>query len=117
MDAIAANLGEGADTLGTRIRRGRLLRFWSLDQLASRLGVSKVTIWNWESGRTRPQSRRLEQLSAVLDLSVNELLNGSETERSDWSAMVIDCQSRIAAAAGVPMEHVEITVRFKGARQ
>ncbi|WP_439882175.1 helix-turn-helix transcriptional regulator [Pontibacter sp. MBLB2868] len=43
--------------------------------LASKLGVSEVTVSNWCSGKTAPNVDHLEKLSAILDVEVNVLKN------------------------------------------
>lgn len=46
------------------------------EQLAEKLGVSNRSISRWENGNTLPDFSLLRSLSAVLDVSMSELLNG-----------------------------------------
>lgn len=43
------------------------------DELAKRLGVSNVTIWAWETGRTLPNANDLYQMSKILGVKMEEL--------------------------------------------
>jgi transcriptional regulator with XRE-family HTH domain len=101
------------DTLGRRIRRARKARNWSLDDLGSRLGISKVSVWGWEHDRTRPKLEMLERLSAVLDTPVSTLLSGEATSEAT-AGLVEDCQDRIARALGLAPEAIEIKITFGG---
>lgn len=41
--------------------------------LASKIGVSEVTISNWVTGKSSPSKKNLEKLGNILDVSINEL--------------------------------------------
>jgi len=49
-------------------------------QLGERLGVTNKTISRWETGKYMPDIDKLRKLSAVLDVSINELLAGERIE-------------------------------------
>jgi transcriptional regulator with XRE-family HTH domain len=54
--------------IGTKIKRRRQVLRWTQEDLAGRLGVSKSTVANWESGKHFP----LRYLGAVeLELGIN----------------------------------------------
>ena len=40
--------------------------------LASKMGVSEVTLSNWVTGKTSPSKKNLEKLSDLLDVSIIE---------------------------------------------
>lgn len=52
-------------TLGERIRRGRLARLWSLEDLAVRVGVSRQAIHTWEVGKASPRLRNIRKVWEV----------------------------------------------------
>lgn len=106
--------GSNQDSLGNRIRRARLAKFMSLELLADKLGVSKVTIWNWENNRTIPRYPRYEELSAALGVSLEFLVAGGESPGQNVSDLIFKCQCQIADAVGVQPHHVEIKVTFDG---
>lgn len=61
--------------LGTRIKNLRLDKGITQQELASMIGVTSVSIGNWEAGRKKPSVDALASLSDALDVSVDSLLN------------------------------------------
>lgn len=53
-----------------QIRKSRGL---SMQELASRLGVSVPTVWAWEVGKKSPMTDRLPAIAKALDCTVGEL--------------------------------------------
>ncbi len=53
-------------TLGDRIRKWRLEQGLFQVDLAKRIGVSKMTIVNWEKGRTKQIKQNFERLEKIL---------------------------------------------------
>lgn len=74
---------EIAEGFGETLRKNRKLRNFSQEQLAEAMNVTRQTISNWETGAVVPSANRLQQLSAVLGISVAELLG--ETAEKDVS--------------------------------
>ncbi len=106
-------------TIGKRIRIARKSKGWTLDQLARRLGISKVSISCWENDKSRPRASRLVELCAILDLP-NELLVAERIETvndSKQAATVVEhSQITIAQKLGARPIDVQINVSFGGAR-
>ncbi len=50
------------------------------EQLGEMLGVTNKTISRWETGRYMPDIDKLQELSSILCVSVNELLSGEHIE-------------------------------------
>ena len=50
------------------------------EQLGERLGVTNKTVSRWETGKYMPDVDKLQELSAILSVSVNELLAGERIE-------------------------------------
>ena len=50
------------------------------EQLGERLSVTNKTISRWETGKYMPDIDKLQELSAILGISVNELLAGERIE-------------------------------------
>lgn len=61
---------------GNFIQELRERRHLSQYQLGMLVGVSDKAVSKWESGLSKPQSRILCKLSAVLGVTVDELLTG-----------------------------------------
>jgi DNA-binding transcriptional regulator YiaG len=53
-------------TLGERIKKWRLEKGVFQKDLAKRVGVSEMTIVNWEKGRTKPMKQYFERLQNIL---------------------------------------------------
>ncbi len=64
--------------IGKLIREARKGKRWSQQELAARLGVSRNSIINWESGRNRPEMSQLMQISRQLEITPRELLQMEE---------------------------------------
>lgn len=59
-------------SLSRHLRMAREARGMSVSELADRLGVSAMSVYNWESGRSRPRVRNLSALCKTLRLRVAE---------------------------------------------
>ncbi len=55
------------------IRTLREERGWTQLELASRLGVTPVTIYNWERGRTEPRVSQFRQLARLFGVSMDDI--------------------------------------------
>ena len=62
--------------LGNQIRQRRKEKGFSQEQFAEMVYVSRQTVSNWETGRTYPDVQSLLLMSAVLDVTVDELIKG-----------------------------------------
>jgi transcriptional regulator with XRE-family HTH domain len=59
--------------LGDRLRNARFRAGLSQEQLADRVGVTRLTIRNYELGRTSPSLDRLNELAFALRVPVSVL--------------------------------------------
>lgn len=66
-----------------RLARLREERGLSRSQLAERAGVSKPSVWAWETGRAPPRRSNLRQVARALDLNEDVLLGLREPAQSD----------------------------------
>ena len=55
------------------IRQLREERGWTQLHLAVRLGVTPVTIYNWEQGRSQPRVAQFRQLARLFDVSMDDV--------------------------------------------
>lgn len=62
-----------------RILQARRAQKSTQEALGKKVGVSKATISQWESGTTEPNGKNLVNLAKELGVSVEWLLNGKET--------------------------------------
>ncbi len=64
--------GETEDGMRS-IRQLREERGWTQLELAYRLGVTPVTIYNWERGRTEPRVSQFRQLARLFGVSMDDI--------------------------------------------
>jgi transcriptional regulator with XRE-family HTH domain len=57
----------------TTIRQLREARGWTQLHLAIQLGVTPVTIYNWERGNSEPRVSQFRQLARLFAVSMDEL--------------------------------------------
>ena len=53
------------------------------EKLAEKLYISDRAISKWERGLSLPDTDKMLELCDILDITVNELLNGEKTEMND----------------------------------
>ena len=68
------------------IRRLREERGWTQLEVAYRLGVTPVTIYNWERGRTEPRASQLRQLARLFGVSMDDMALEGEDPRNQAAA-------------------------------
>lgn len=115
--------GQASESLGQRIQRLRTQSPYSMVELARLAGVTKPTLWKWETGKAHPRHGSLTLLAAALGVEEAELLYGSTLgRRSDTArdghdaqtlaATVGEARRAIAAIAGVEPAQVTIAIDF-----
>ncbi|MDY7802803.1 XRE family transcriptional regulator [Burkholderia stagnalis] len=62
--------------IGTRIRALRKQRELTLQQVADAFGISRASVSEWESGRSKPDAAKLAKLAFLLHTTVVYLLEG-----------------------------------------
>lgn len=60
------------------IKKARLIAGISQGELAKELNLSQGAVSLWEQGKTKPTVGRLKQLAAVLNTTVDKLLEDEE---------------------------------------
>lgn len=74
---------------GETIKRLRIQRRMTQEQLAQRLGVTGKAVSKWETARGLPDVTLLEPLAAALHISVPELLSGEQVVNSNRAANIL----------------------------
>ena len=75
---------------GDRIRRARVARGWSQDELAKRADTTQQTIQRYEAGKREPLAKNLTSLSAALGVTVSYLLGMDSDDTIDQTNLSSD---------------------------
>ena len=117
-------VGVDHETLGSRIKRLRNARGFTMRGLAEKVGVSKPTLWKWEGDQVRPRHETMQRLAQELDVSELELVYGApglgeavaladdDAVSGSLADIVRASRKRIAQAAGVDEASVEIHINW-----
>lgn len=81
-------------SFSAKLRELRLSKGLTIAELADTIGVSRPTIWSWESARSKPRSRSLTALAAALGTGAAEVLTSAQSEEGN--------DARTAAARPTP---------------
>lgn len=63
-------------TLGERVRFARNHQRWSLDDLATRVGISRQGMWKIETDRSQPKLETLIAIAQALEIPLATLVEG-----------------------------------------
>jgi len=103
---------ENTEKVGTRIKRLRVSKNLTLNELAQKIGyTSRSTIHFIENNRTTPKIEILEKIASALDTSVDFLLYGGTLENNTPKNYKIPVLGEVAA--GVPIEAVEDVIDYE----
>lgn len=116
------------DTLGKRLKRLREASPYSMVEVAEMVGVTKPTLWKWETDKVRPREKAVQALARVFRTDDMTLLygrhgNGSPAESitaqtkrpgdmRHVSDLVSDSRREIAQAAGVSLDQVTVSISW-----
>ena len=64
--------------VGKNIKKFRVLKNMSQEDLAEHLSVTRQAVSNWETDKTQPDIETLHNISMVLGVSIEELIYGTE---------------------------------------
>ena len=91
-----------ADEFGRRLRAARRMRDLTLRDVHEKSGVSITYLSDLERGvLSNPTVETLRQVALALDVSIDELLGGTQTLQSDLSAALSDFSSSTAFRGAV----------------
>ena len=115
----------GEESFGERLKRLRTDSQFSMVELARQVGVTKPTLWKWETNKVRPREAALKRLAAIFGFTPSELMYGppdhanrisreptSENVGSDQKLANVIAESRekIARLAGTQVGKVSIDI-------
>ncbi|SOE18649.1 transcriptional regulator with XRE-family HTH domain [Hoeflea halophila] len=82
---------DDGDTLGGRITRARDLAGLTLEDAASRIGVTDETLSEWESDRSEPRANKIMTLAGVMGVSPAWLISGAgDAPQSPGISLAVD---------------------------
>ncbi len=104
-------------SFGKRLKWLRQRRGMSMAQFAGKVGVSKVTVWNWEHGKSRPRDAAMMAAANALGVAPSQFVMGASfgndaDEATSLSSLVEQYRRDIASIAGVSIDSVQIKVSF-----
>ncbi|MCC0705065.1 tetratricopeptide repeat protein [Clostridioides sp. ES-S-0049-02] len=67
--------------IGKNIKKYRLLKGWTQEQLASESGLSKNAIYNYENGKRNPNIKFLSQIADALEIDYENILDYQEISK------------------------------------
>ena len=81
---------------GERIRELRKERGMTSYEMATKLGISRNTLTNWERGEKEPHAVEiLEEMSEILKVPLQELLTNEKDKQSKNNPIIKNLDSRI----------------------
>lgn len=87
------------------------------EDLADYMGVSLMSVQNWESGRTKIQLNRIDKLAEALNADKEELLaklNDADEDFSNWPAFLFtDEQNEIISKLKLTPEHKKLVMLLR----
>ena len=83
--------------LGNQIKAHRAVLSLSQEELAEKVYVTRQTVSNWETGKSYPDIHSLLLLSALFDVSLDQLIKGDlETMKQEVNAADVKAMNRDA---------------------
>lgn len=84
------------------LRRARIEKGLSQQQLADALNVDRSTVTKWETGNRQPDAETLARLSSVLGTNVGALLGAARASGETPQVILVD-DERIILTGGLPV--------------
>lgn len=103
-----------AEQLAVAIGSARRRSGLSATELARRTGVSRPTLWSWETGKTRPSQANLVKLREALAISrpnATEGVPGNDLTQK-LEKVIADHRRGIARETGMDEDRIKISIRF-----
>lgn len=102
------------DPIAERIRALRAHRGLTAVALAQKIGVSRPTLWAWETGKGLPRTENLAALAEALGVSVELLKSGEDRSlvEQGLQGYIAEAKARISKLAGVPPEQISVIIEY-----
>ena len=86
--------------IGKNIKELRQLKNLTQDQLAEKLFVTRQTVSNYETGKSRPDVDMLTRIAETLDADLNAVIYGLPQPRQDRKRKLLRLGITVAAIDG-----------------
>ncbi|MEQ8481305.1 MAG: helix-turn-helix transcriptional regulator [Hoeflea sp.] len=91
MNDMTPETYDDGDTLGGRITHARDLAGLTVEEAASRIGVTTETLSEWETDRSEPRANKIMTLAGVLGVSPAWLISGTgDAPQSQGMSVAVD---------------------------
>lgn len=91
MNDMTPETYDDGDTLGGRITHARDLAGLTVEEAASRIGVTTETLSEWETDRSEPRANKVMTLAGVLGVSPAWLISGTgDAPQSQGMSVAVD---------------------------
>ncbi len=90
-------------TIAEALRKLRMERGLSQQQLADMLFVDRSSIASWESGRRSPDAAFISKLADILKVDVEKLFNNVEEDDSSKTCAILIDDEKIILRGGLPV--------------
>ena len=113
------NNGNYKNTLGGRIRKLRVEKEWSQEELGFKIGVNnKSVISSYENDKRVPSIPVLQTLGKVLDTSMDYLINGADVADPDEDKLISEAiqalrKLRTEKGRRVALEHIRLVAMME----
>ena len=104
------------NNIGKTIKKMRVDKNLTQDQLAETLHVTRQAVSNWENGKTQPDIETLSALAECFEIPVEELIYGKATSQRETKVIIEKTTEKgidIGAAVGVSLAVVLSYVKWK----
>jgi transcriptional regulator with XRE-family HTH domain len=107
------------EAFARRVSRLRQDRELTQAELGRKVGVTGTCVWNWEGANTYPRPLAMRRLAQALGTTIEFLTNGENhltnerthtREQKSLAETIFEARHLVAAAAGIPIERVRITL-------
>lgn len=89
------------EKIGRFIKKLRVEKGWTQDELAEKLYVRRQSISKWEIGKTSPDSENFKLLSEIFNVSIDELISGEYISKKDAIAKSEELKIKIIDDANI----------------
>ncbi|MBK3311743.1 MULTISPECIES: helix-turn-helix transcriptional regulator [Bacillales] len=101
--------------LGSQLKRFRESKSFSQEDVARKVGVTRQAVYKWESNKSYPDIDNLILLSELYEVTIDELIKGSEGAREELNKKDKDeCEDDFGFFIGIVLIFIGIFIGIEG---